>query len=293
MPRATDPAIPETGARPPLALLVPFFAAFAFFWVVPLLAGLQLSLESNALYGPAGFVGLRNYRALAGDRRFALAFFNTALYASLLVATVVPLGLGLAHLLRSAPRGLRGLLRFGLVVPALTPPVVLAFLFLLVFAGRYGLLNAGLLLLGLPTADWLKDPPFIRVSLLLQGVWRWTGFAALLLEAALAAIPREHRDLATAEGAGSLGMLRHVTLPAVSPVLRFLAILLCLDAFVLFSGAYVLLGGSGGTADAGLLLVTYAYGTAFTYGRFASAAAMSLSLVPVIGLVVWALMRRR
>ena len=285
--------IPGTSARPPLLLLVPFFSAFVVFWVAPLAEGLRLSLESNTLYGPADFVGLRNYAALADDRRFGLALLNTVLYAVLLVATVLPLGLFLAHLLRDAPLGARGVLRFALVLPALTPPVVLAFLFLLVFAGRHGLLNAALGLLGLPAADWLKDPPFIRASLLLQGVWRWTGFAALLLEAALAAIPREHRDLAIAEGAGSLGLLRYVTLPAASPVLRFLSILLLLDAFVLFSGAYVLLGASGGTSDAGLLLVTYAYSTAFTYGRFGSAAAMSLSVVPLLGLVVWALARKR
>ena len=58
--------------------------------------------------------------------------------------------------------------------------------------------------------------------------------------------------------------------------------MLILDAFVLFSGAYVLLGGSGGTSDAGLLLITYMYQTAFRYGRFASAAAMAYVCVPLL-----------
>ena len=62
--------------------------------------------------------------------------------------------------------------------------------------------------------------------------------------------------------------------------------MLILDAFVLFSGAYVLLGGSGGTADAGLLLITYMYQTAFRYGRFASAAAMAYVCVPVLIVII-------
>ena len=73
-------------------------------------------------------------------------------------------------------------------------------------------------------------------------------------------------------------MLRHVML--------FAAVYLVVDAFALFSGAYVLLGGSGGTGDAGLLLVNYTYQTAFTFGQFGTAAAMSLMLVPAMILVL-------
>ena len=286
-------AAADPGPPAPWGLLVPYGTAFVLLWLLPLGEGLRLSLESDTLYGASRFVGLQHYVALLGDRRFAVALLNTGLYAALLVAFVLPLGLALAHLVRLAPPRGRGLFRFLLVLPALTAPVVLGLLFVLVFSGRHGLLNLGLGLLGLPAADWLKDPPFIRASLLLQGIWRWTGFAALLLEATLETIPREHRELALAEGARPLSLLRHVTLPQVAPVLRFLAILLCLDAFVLFSGAYVLLGASGGTSDAGLLLVSYVYATAFTYGRFGSAAAMSFALVPAMGLLVWALLRRR
>jgi ABC-type sugar transport system permease subunit len=84
-----------------------------------------------------------------------------------------------------------------------------------------------------------------------------------------------------------------VTLPQLRHVLAFTAVFLFLDAFVLFEGAYVLLGGSGGTLDAGLLLVAYAYLTAFTFGKFGSAAAMSFSIVPFLMLAVWLLLGRR
>jgi len=76
-------------------------------------------------------------------------------------------------------------------------------------------------------------------------------------------------------------------------VLAFAAVFLFLDAFVLFEGGYILLGGSGGTMDAGLLLVAYTYLTAFTLGKFGSAAAMGFSVVPLLMMAVWILLQGR
>ena len=72
-----------------------------------------------------------------------------------------------------------------------------------------------------------------------------------------------------------------MTLPQLRPVLLFVAVYLVVDGFSLFSRAFVLLGGSGGTADAGLLTVTYVFQKTrfFEYG---SAAAISISLLPLM-----------
>jgi ABC-type sugar transport system permease subunit len=281
--------------RPPYLLLLPFFAVLVFFWVVPLVEGVRMSLLSDTLYGPSHFVGLAHYRSLGEDERFRTAIWNTARHALLSIASILPLGLGLALLLRQVRGWAQGALRFCLLLPALTPPLVLGFLFVLVFSGRHGLLNAAVLQpLGLPALDWLKDPVVIPVSLLLQAIWRWTGFVTLVLLAGLEGIPRAYVEMARAEGAGPGAVFRDVTLPQLRPLLAFCAVMLFLDAFVSFAGAYVLLGSSGGTSDAGLLLVGLVYQTAFTYGRFGSAAAMSLSVVPLLalGLLVFLHTRR-
>jgi ABC-type sugar transport system permease subunit len=73
-------------------------------------------------------------------------------------------------------------------------------------------------------------------------------------------------------------------------VTAFAAAFLLLDTFVLFEGAYVLLGGSGGTRDAGLLMVSYAYFTAFTLGNFGTAAAMSFISLPLLLIALAALL---
>jgi ABC-type sugar transport system permease subunit len=264
-------------------LLLPFFVFFVVFWLVPLLGGLRMSFYSNELYGTSRFVGGDHYRALLADPRYFKALRNTALYASYSIGCILPLAVLLAHLLQSAWRSIRPFLTFLLLLPALTPPAVLALLFLLVFHGREGLLNQLIVLpLGFKAVNWLKDPSFILPALVLQTVWRWTGFITLFVLAGMDGIPRVLYDAARMSTESRWHLFRTVTYPFLKPVLVFSAVYLMVDAFSLFSGAYVLLGGSGGTADAGLVLVSYIYQQAFTFGKFGTASAISLSVAPFL-----------
>ena len=274
-------------------MLVPFFAALALFWLVPIGRGFFLSLESDDLYEDAHYVGFSHYWEILSDSRFHHALLNTFLYAALCIILVGSFSLALALLLRRAFAVFRAPIGFCLLLPGLTPPAILALLYLLVFNGPHGLLNNLFAApLGLPFADWIRDPRFIKPSLALLALWRWSGFVTLILLAGLEGIPQTYYELCRAEGGGRWQAFKHVTFPMLSHVLAFVAVFLFLDAFVLFEGAYVLLGGSGGTMDAGLLVVAYTYLTAFTLGKFGSSAAMSFSLVPILMLAVWLLLFR-
>lgn len=234
-------------ARPlPFFLLAPFFTALFIFWFIPLLQGFHLSLESDDLYGNTSFVGFLHYRALVHDDRFWHALRNTFIYCGLAVLLILPLALGLAHLLRRAYRRSRALIQFCLMLPGLTPPLVMALLYVLIFSGPFGLLNRTFLHpFGLPSVDWIRDPRFVKPSLALLAMWRWTGFITLIFLSGLEGIPAAYYDTARTEGASAGQLFRYVTWPLLRPVTAFVAAFLFLDAFTLFEGAYVLLGGSG------------------------------------------------
>ncbi len=269
--------------RVPWPLLAPFFALLVVFWLVPLIHGIDMSLRANELAGPGDYVGLQNYREIFSDKRYFKAAVNTLKYAVCSLALILPLSLLLAQALRMTWRRVRPALTFLLLLPGLTPPAVLALLFLLVFHGREGLLNQWIVLpLGFKAVNWLKDPSFILPALVLQAVWRWVGFITFFMLAGMESIPRTLFEAAHLETNSRWRVFFSVTLPQLRPVILFAAVYLLVDAFALFSGAYVLLGGSGGTADAGLLLVSYTYQQAFTFGNFAEAAAMSVSMAPVM-----------
>ena len=136
---AADQRIP--GARwTPFFFLLPFLFFLLLFWVIPLVGGVQMSLHANGL-GHAEYVGFAHYKALANDERYVTALRNSFVYTLASIVVIVPLALWLAHLLRATFRRLRTVITFALLLPALTPPSVLAVLFLMVFHGKNGLLN--------------------------------------------------------------------------------------------------------------------------------------------------------
>ncbi|MDP6794333.1 MAG: sugar ABC transporter permease [Verrucomicrobiota bacterium] len=278
----------------PFLLLLPFILFLMLFWLIPLVGGVKMSLQANGL-GQAEYVGLSHYMALANDERYITALRNSFTYTLASIVVIVPLALWLAHLLRATFRRLRPMLTFALLLPALTPPSVLAVLFLMVFHGKNGLLNQLFVMpLGLERIDWLKDPDFILIGLVLQTAWRWTGFMTFFILAGMEGIPRVFYEAARLATASRWRQFWHVTVPQLRPVLLFVAVYLVVDGFSLFSGAFMLLGGSGGTADAGLLTITYVFQKSrfFEYG---TASAISVSLLPLMLLLVWGclFLRRR
>ena len=261
---------------------------------MPIGQGFLLSLQSDNLFGDTEYVGFEHYQALLSDTRFFHALSNTFLYAAMSIIITISFSLLLAHLLRHVFPRLRSTFIFCLMLPGLTPPAVLAFLYLLIFNGPHGMLNTLIAApLGISMVDWIRDPRVIKFSLMLLTLWRWSGFITLILLSGMEGIPQSYYDLAKAEGANRWQTFRYVTFPMLSHVIAFAAIFLFLDSFVLFEGGYILLGGSGGTDDAGLLLVAYTYLTAFTLGKFGSAAAMGFSVIPLLMITVWILLQSR
>ncbi len=280
--------------RSTLWLLVPFFSLFALFWVAPLIGGINMSLHSNAIFGEPDFVGAENYQMLLDDPRFKTAIDNTFNYTLATMFVIVPLAVLLSSLLHSAWPRLKPVLSFILLLPGLTPPAVLALLFLLVFHGRAGLLNQWFVIpLGFAPINWLKDPSWIMPALVIQATWRWVGFITFFILAGRESLPKVYYEVATLETGRRWPIFSRVTFPLLQHVIVFVCIYLIVDAFAMFSGAYVLLGGSGGTADAGLLLINYSY-QAFSFAQFGTAAAVSLFVAPaLLGLLALFFFRSR
>jgi multiple sugar transport system permease protein len=322
-----------TGGRPGFSLLLllgPFFGLWALFWLVPLGMGVDLSLQSpdfrpvhrDAVLpedsAPSSsltfldwrnpqeevredaprYVGLDNFKNAIADSKFHKALKNTLFYVAGSILVILPLAFMLAVNLHGLARVPRGILVFFLMIPGLALPGVLSTLFYLFFHGRTGALNQYLVIpLGFDPVNWMMDPAFIMPSLIMQAVWRWTGLVTLFFLCGLEAIPRWQFEVARIEGVGPWMRMRSILFPGVRHLAVFAAVFLVVDGFAAFSGAYNLLGGSGGILDSGLLLVTYVYQVAFPGGSgrfdFPGAAAMSLLIAPVTAFLLFMLLQAR
>ena len=94
--------------------------------------------------------------------------------------------MALALALYAATRGVRliSLLNF---LPNIVTPVVGAIFLKWMFIGRFGLLDSTLIWLGIFPPDWLGDPVWARVTLVLADTWKFMPFLMLVLYAGLQA----------------------------------------------------------------------------------------------------------
>lgn len=285
-------------------LLFPFLGLWLLFWVVPLFLGIDLALQNpdsgfaTSENRETEYVGLENFERTLGDPKFHKALKNTLFYVLGSVLCILPIALFLAVGLFQLPRIYRGLLAFCLLIPGLALPGAMSKLFYLFFHGREGALNQYLIIpLGLDPINWMMDPNFIMPSLVIQSVWRWTGVVTLFFLCALEGIPSWHFEVAKLEGMKTSSRIRLILVPGVRNLALFTVIFLTVDGVASFSGAYTLLGGSGGILDSGLLLVTYVYQVAFPSGsgRFdlPGATAMSLIVAPLVAGILFVILRIR
>jgi ABC-type sugar transport system permease subunit len=239
----------------PALLTILLVALFPLVWTV------WESLHLHDLRMPwlgRPFVGLANYVDAIGDPRFRGALWHTLFFAATSVSLELIIGLWFALALNRTFRG-RGLVRAAVLVPWAIPTVVSALLWRFMFEGQTGIVNAGLIDLGVVREPvvWLIHPRLAWVPVILADVWKTTPFVALLLLAGLQNIDASLYEAARIDGASAWRQFRYVTLPLLKPALLVALIFRTLDAFRVFDLVYALTGGGPGTSTEPIALYTF------------------------------------
>jgi multiple sugar transport system permease protein len=246
------------------------------------------------------FVGLGNYTALAGDEQFRTGVVNSFVFTAYAEIFKVVLGLAAALLLHRLRRG-RAMLTGLLLVPWVVPTVVTAFSWrslldpifgsvnTLLTASGIGPLLATLHLVDSWPAGWLSDPSLAMPSVILVNVWKGVPFFAVCFLAGLKAIPADQYEAAAIDGASSWRRFVHVTLPGLRHVIIVTVTLSSIWTFNNFDLVWLLTQGGPGDVTAPYVLV--AYSKAILQLQYGAGAAVTLIMLPVIGGLVFVLVR--
>lgn len=232
------------------------------------------------------FVGLENFRKLAGDPAFWQALRHNGLLLLVVPLVTIVLGLFFASMLNVGGTtrkvtGVRGgaFYRRVYFLPHILPVVITAVLWQFIYNPQIGLLGAGLDAIGLSALKrtWLGDPAVALWSLIAVMVWAGVGFYVVLFSAAMQSIPRDVYEAAALDGASRWQTLRKVTLPLLRDTVQVAYVYLgihALDAFALF----MVLTPDGGPDNSTSVLAQYLYRSAFENGRFGYASAIGVTL---------------
>ncbi|MFJ9949448.1 carbohydrate ABC transporter permease [Kitasatospora sp. NPDC091207] len=277
----------------PYLLLAPALILFAVFKAYPIISSLLLSLTTGAGSATKG-AGLANYRRLLDDPLFWTALRNTGVILVVQVPLMLVLALFLAVGINSVFVRWRAVWRLGVFMPSVTGLVATGVMFAFLLNTDQGAVNWLLDAVGLPSVDWLGNPFWSRMSVVLVLTWHYTGYNAVIYLAGLQGIPKELYEAAMVDGAGPLRRFWSITVPALRPVLLFTVVLSTIGTLQLFDEPYVLT--HGGPDNATLTVSMYLYENGFRYFDFgyASAIAYALTLiVSVLGAIQMRLMGER
>ncbi|MFS8103059.1 sugar ABC transporter permease [Lentzea alba] len=272
----------------PYLFVAPFFVLFGAVGLFPLLYTAYVSLfdwELGADETP--FVGLQNYATLFTDSQFWNALFNT--FSIFLLSSVpqVIVAVVLAALLAANLRA-RTAWRMGVLLPYVASLVALTIIFGNLFGPQYGLVNDVLAFVGLPRIDWQASTFGSHVAIASMVNWRWTGYNALIVLAAMLAIPREVTEAAVVDGAGPVRRFFSITLPMLKPTIVFVVVTSTIGGLQIFTEAklYEPAGGSGGGAEHQYqTVVLYLYQSAFQHFDLGYASAIAWVLFMIIILI--------
>ncbi|MGW6932956.1 carbohydrate ABC transporter permease [Lentzea sp. NPDC054927] len=250
----------------PYLFVAPFFVLFGTIGLFPLLYTAYVSLfDWEVGADEPAFIGLDNYRTLFEDGQFWNALFNTFSIFVLSSAPQIVIAVAIAALLNENLRARTGW-RMGVLLPYVASLVALTIIFGNLFGPQYGLVNNILSAVGISPIDWQADTFGSHVAIASMVNWRWTGYNALIVLAAMQAIPREVHEAALVDGAGPLRRFFSITLPMLKPTLIFVVVTSTIGGLQIFTEPKLFepSGGSGGGAEHQYqTVVLYLYQSAF------------------------------
>jgi ABC-type sugar transport system permease subunit len=263
----------------PFALLAPSLVLLSLFVLVPLALAFWQSLFAWDLLTPAIPVGLENYRALAASGAITGAFGRTLLFSVFVVTGATVTGFFLAFLL-GRPGALFAWVRASIFGAYVVSWVAVALLWLWLLDADIGLVALATRALGLPRFGFLTDPGLVLVTLAAVTVWKIAGYAMIVFQAGLRAIPAPVLEAAALDGAGTLARLRYVTLPLLTPTTAFVATTSLVVSFQAFDVVRIMT--QGGLAHASELFVYSIYEQFFMNLSVGRASALALVFFVVL-----------
>lgn len=252
---AVDAAVdllPQQLARAlrPWAYFGPAFGLVVLFLLYPVVATVWLSLHDAT--GDA-FVGIDNYQFIATDQSMRRALLNTAGWIVVVPAVAVTVGLGFATLTNRLRRG-EAVAKSVLFMPMAVSLVGAAVVWNLVyefrpegFGEQVGLLNGVLTAAGGDPIAWKQVAPWNNLLLMAILVWIQTGFATVILSAAIKAVPVEQLEAARLDGASELQSFRSIIVPSIRGPLAVVAVTILIGVLKIFDVVYVMTRGQFGT----------------------------------------------
>lgn len=229
------------------------------------------------------FVGLSNYIQLFTNDFFFKKSMSVTLYyafgsvvASQLTALLMAMLLNVNYV-----KG-KVIFRTVFYLPSIVPAVAMSLLWGWMMNPTFGLLNAVLEMIGLPTSQWVYGESSAVLSLIFISMWS-CGSTMVIYLAGLSNVPRSLLEAIEIDGGGMWAKFRFGTIPMLSPVLFYNTMMGMIAGFMTFTQAYIMTDGGPNNATLFTNLLIYRY--AFKYNTMGYASALAWIVFAILGVL--------
>ena len=233
----------------------------------------------NMLKAPE-FIGLGNFERMINDNLVSLSLWNTVYYTVFSVPMQLLIAFSLALMLNQQIRGI-GFYRATFYLPAITPAVAFAVVWVQILNPEFGVFNEILSWFGIGPIKWLFDPLYAKPALIIMSFWL-IGPQMIIFLAGLQGVPKELMEAAEIDGAGMWQRFKNVTWPFVSPITFFNTVIGIIGSFQVFTSVFIMTNGTGSPQHSTLFYVLYLYQNAFDFFRMGYAASLAWVLFLII-----------
>lgn len=270
--------------------LLPAFAVFMLYRIIPLGWNLVLSFQEWKAIGPNPWIGLSNYTKMFKDEVFWKSLSNTIIYLIVGSPVAIILAIFIAISVNQPLKG-RNVYRALIFIPYPITPIAIGIIWQWLYNERFGLINYILRSIGIvgEGIPFLQSFRWALPSVILTSIWQVVGFFFILILTGLQSIPSELYEAAIIDGASARNRFFRITLPLIRSTIFICFIVGIINSFTLFDLIYVMTGGGPGHSTE--ILITYIYKNAFSFGKMGYAASITVILFLFL-LIITYLMNR-
>lgn len=262
---------------------------FIIFKYVPM-AGLIISFQNYSPYlGIMGseWVGWENFKTFFMNPDFKMLLVNTFSISILNLVFFFPMPILLALLLNEIKnRFVKKSIQTMIYIPHFISMVIVASITFTLLNTESGIINQIVYTLTGEKLEFLADPKYFRWIIVIQNIWKETGWGMIIFLAALAGVDTQLYEAAQVDGAGKLRQMWHITLPAIKSTI---IIMLIMKVGTLLNTGFeqIFLMKNSLNSSVAEVFDTYVYTLGITQGAFSYSTAVGMfkSLVATVMVV--------
>lgn len=270
----------------PWLFLGPAIVSLSIYLVYPVFSSVAYSLFDRS---GSTFVGLANYRWMFSDAEFRQSIFNNMLWLIVVPAASTLFGLIIAALTDRIWWGniAKSLIFMPMAISFVGASVIWKFVYDYRDAGseQIGILNAIVVAFGGEPQIWITLPFWNNFFLMVILIWIQTGFAMVLLSAALRGIPEETIEAAVIDGANPWQIFLKIKVPQIWGTIAVVWTTITILVLKVFDIVLAMTNGQWQTQVLANLMFDWMFRGGGDFGRGASIAVVIM--IMVVPIMIW------